>query len=279
MSTSPHQLCTSNSLRRTTSFAPICETCVHTIPSCYDMSPSEKSSIWYSYSEINFFKNAAKFVGSVFRSTKHVNENDIDKILKLQSSRSLKDNLFVKFLMSYYPEVNPDCVKTDALHYCPRGIESRIFPDRKSEKEGFLRAIVKLTSKNILRVSPDSQCWENVLECSKRATDIALASAALDEFYASLSYGSENSFSKIDACTSLLTLMPLSQRPNYPIQAQFRLMQGKIDWRIHQLSTFGKRQEEDEHKRKMICREDFRRLNHIDILHRPRGQEEELSAQ
>lgn len=258
---------------RTTSFAPICETCVHSVPSCYNMSSCEKSSIWYNNSEISFFKNTAKFVGSVFRSSRHVKENDIDKILKLKSSQSLRDNLFMKFLMSYYPGVNPDCVKTDALQFCPRGLENRIFPERKSNKEAVIRTTVQMYSKDIIKHSKSSKYCRIVLECNKRATDVALASAAADEFYASSSF--ESSLDHLDVCMSLVLLTPLSQRPRYPMDIQFRLIQRKINWRIHQLSTYGNGQNEENNNRKKICRKDYRQSNATNVSNIPQPNDKE----
>jgi len=274
MSTSPLQ--DHAFAQRTPSFAPICQTCVHTIPSCHDMSLSQKSSVWYSDSEINFFKNAAKFVGTVFRSTKRVNENDIDKVFKLQSSRSLKNNLFLKFLMSYYPNMNRNCAKTDALHYCPRGIESRIFPDRKANKETAIHATLRHYSQITNSASADLKYVETSLKCSKRATDIALASAAVDEFYASSSQGISDQLNNLDACMSLLVLTPLSQRPNSPIKTQFRILQKNIDWRVHQLSARGKDKKSEDKKRKLLYAKDRLRTVRTNDLVLPRTMDAEL---
>mmetsp|Transcript_14982 Transcript_14982/g.17234 ORF Transcript_14982/g.17234 Transcript_14982/m.17234 type:complete len:276 (+) Transcript_14982:99-926(+) len=179
-----------NAKKRSIQFAPIEQSSHLEIPSCYEMNQIEKDCTWYSQSDLDHFKNVARFVSRVFRCCSE--DRDVRRRLqKLQTCEKLRKHLDRKFMQENWMSVQLSSPSyeyngIECLDYCPRGLEHRIRTDRQRNKRMSIHSTLMFHRESLISEGKRSggEYQNMACKCNSWAKDVALAIGTADAIYA-----------------------------------------------------------------------------------------------
>jgi len=175
---------------------------VHTIPPCRDIDKIEKELRWYTREELNYSKNAARFISRVWKCRLDSNssdEHDGHKINNLQQCSVLRTKMQKEFIFQYPMKVLCDFSGCSSisnhfddvceLDYSPHGLEHQIRGIRFQIK----KLVIQLTLLFLQHDSNSMNIKDNhkdiarsiVIQCNEWTMRLALLSGTTDELRAS----------------------------------------------------------------------------------------------